>query len=93
MNTKVRTTLVTLGVGIALVGLVSVLSRQAEGTPDDEIAELQAAILSAVDLIVLNDYHNQIGELLTAGTITIEEYSELYTAYVRRFYQLTGVGA
>jgi hypothetical protein len=54
------------------------------------VPELLGQILAAVDLAKLDSYYNHIGELLEAGTITGIEYDELYTAYVERFYQLTG---
>jgi hypothetical protein len=57
------------------------------------ITELTSKILNAKDLVELDGYYNQIGGLLTAGEITIVEYDQLYTAYVERFYQLTGESA
>ena len=55
--------------------------------------ELESKILDSQDLTELNSYYNQIGGLLTAGRITTAEYDQFYTAYVQRFYQLTGVSA
>jgi hypothetical protein len=79
--------------GLALTGLLFLLTRKAKASEETptSVSELKSRILNAGDFTELNGYYNQIGGLLTAGTITLDQYYELYIAYARRFYQLTGV--
>lgn len=98
MNTNVKGGLIALGIGGVIVGLMFALNRQAKGsTPQPvpltptTVSNLKTSILSAGDLSALNGYFINMGGYLDQGQITTIEYDELYTAYVKRFYQLTGV--
>ena len=59
-------------------------------TPPSSIEELLNSILASKDITELNSLHDQVGVLLISNTITAIDYDELYTNYVKKFYQLTG---
>jgi len=88
--------LIALGSAGILTGIIVLLKKNAKSkedttTVDSSITDIQESIMSAENLMQLNGYYDQIGGMLNAGIIAIEEYDELYMAYLRSYYRLTGV--
>ena len=83
---------IILGLGVGTLALI-LLTRKAEAVPPELEIPTVDDIMAARSPTELRAYYNLIGQLLTLGKISWDNYQELYRAYHERWYQLRAGGA